>query len=277
MGIDDQAFWAFTALDAVEANFPEAGDDSPSWLALAQAVFNFEAAYWDTATCGGGFRWQVYSFNSGYNLKNSVSNGGNFQLAARLAYVTGNQSYGDWAEKVWDWMEASPLFQVQDNVLYIWDNTDANNDCTAVQHFVWSYNYGIMLMGAAYMYNYTGGSSVWEGRVQQILSSTFALFFPAKYGGNIMVELQCEEKLICNQDQKSFKAYVSRWLAVTSLLVPSTAGQILPKLQGSAMGAAAQCSGGGDVCGEQWFTPTYNGQSGVGQEVSLAHNQGVPN
>ena len=271
MGIDDQVFWAFSALDAVEANFPEAGDNQPSWLALAQAVFNFESSLWDTSTCGGGFHWQVYTFNAGYNLKNSIANGGNFQLAARLAYITGNSSYGDWAEKVWDWMAQSELFQVQGDTLYIWDNTDSNNNCTTVDNFVWSYNYGTVLMGAAYMYNYTNGSSLWEGRVQQILTSTFSLFFPAKYGGNIMWELECEDKLICDQNQKSFKAYLSRWLAVTSLLVPSTAGQITPKLQASAEGAAGQCSGGGNVCGLQWFTSTYDGQTGVGEEVSVVH------
>lgn len=85
-----------------------------------------------------------------------------------------------------------------------------------------------------------------------------------------MMELQCEEKLICDQDQKSFKAYVSRWMAVTSLLVPSTTAQILPKLQASAMGAAGQCSGTGNVCGEQWYTTAYDGTTGVGEEVSVS-------
>lgn len=270
MGLDDQAFWSFSVLDAVEANFPESTDSNdPSWLALAQGVFNFEYGLWDSQTCGGGFRWQVYPFNAGYNLKNSISNGGNFQLAARLAYVTGNDSYADWANKVYDWMESSVLFQVQDNILYIWDNTDADSNCTRVQHYVWSYNYGTMLAGAAYMYNYTGGSTLWEGRVQQILSSTFSLFFPEKLGGNIMWELQCEDTLICNQDQKSFKAYLSRWLAITGLLVPSTQAQIMPKLQASAMGAAGQCDGPGNACGLAWNTQTYTGQTGVGEQVSF--------
>ena len=70
MGIDDQAFWAFTALDAVEANLPESQDeDDPSWLALAQGLFNLQVDHWDERTCGGGFRWQVLPMNSGYHLK----------------------------------------------------------------------------------------------------------------------------------------------------------------------------------------------------------------
>jgi mannan endo-1,6-alpha-mannosidase len=272
MGIDDQAFWGFSALDAVESNFPEdtSSDSNPSWLALAQAVFNFQTAYWDSAVCNGGFRWQVYSFNAGYNLKNTVSNGGNFQLAARLAYITGNSSYGDWAEMVYDWMDQSKLFQRQNGVLYIWDSTDVNNNCTDAANLVWTYNYGLLLGGAAYMYNYTNGSAVWEQRTLEILNSTFNLFFPQKFGGNIMWELECEDKLICNQDQKSFKAYLSRWMAVTSLLVPSSQSLILPKLQASAEAAAAQCTGPNDACGMSWGTKTYDGSTGVGQQVSLS-------
>ncbi|KAI1614379.1 mannan endo-1,6-alpha-mannosidase [Exophiala viscosa] len=270
MGIDDQVFWAFSAMDAVEANFPEAGDDDPSWLSLAQAVFNFQRSLWDTAYCGGGFRWQVYSFNAGYNLKNSISNGGNFQLSARLAYVTGNSTYGDWAEEVYDWMESSPLLEMDNStgIFYIWDNTDTDNNCSDVQNYVWSYNYGTMLMGAAYMYNYTNGSSVWLDRVETILNSTFTLFFPSTYGGNIMFEVECEAAKNCDQDQKSFKAYLARWLAVTGLLVPSTMDSIKTKLSASATGAAGQCDVSDAECGLQWYTTTWDGTNGVGQQMA---------
>lgn len=273
MGIDDQDFWAYTALDAVEAKFPESGGSDPSWLSLAQAVYNFQLGLWDNATCGGGFRWQVFSANAGYNLKNTVSNGGNFQLAARLAYITGNSSYADWATKVYDWIDQSKLYQrdTQTGILYIWDNTDTNNGCIDQTNYVWSYNYGIMLAGSAYMYNYTNGSSLWLGRVNEILNSTYELFFPADKGGNVMWELQCETQLNCNEDQKSFKAYLARWMAVTSLLVPSTAATIKPKLLVSAQDAARQCSGGanGRKCGLQWYNSKWDGTQGVGQQVSL--------
>lgn len=272
MGVDDQLFWAFSAMEAVESNFPEAGGSAPSWLALAQAVFNFQYTLWDPTTCGGGFHWQVFSINAGYNLKNAISNGGNFLLSARLAYVTGNTSYADWATEVYDWISQSKLTQRDDStgILYIWDNTNTDNNCTDQTNYVWTYNYGVMLAGAAYMYNYTNGSTIWLDRVNDLLNSTFSLFFPAKYGGNIMYELQCEEALNCDQDEKSFKTYLARWMAVTSLLVPSTSAQIVPKLTASAQGAAAQCDGGssGRECGMQWYNTTSNGQSDVGYSVS---------
>lgn len=276
MGVDDQDFWAFAAMDAAEAGFPDSDDKNiPSWLTLAQAVFNFQKTLWDNATCGGGMRWQVYSFNPGYELKNTISNGGNFQLAARLARYTGNQTYADWADQMWNWMEKSPLFQTQDNILYIWDNTNADNNCIDVEHFVWSYNYGTMLMGAANMYNFTNGAEPWGQRVQEILDGIFFLFFPAEYGGSIMSEFQCEpmgDQGNCNNDQSSFKAYLTRWLAVTSVLVPDTAAQITPKLQVSAEAAAKQCVGGtgGRQCGRRWYSNgVWDGTAGVGQQVRI--------
>ena len=99
-GLDDQQFWAFSAMDAVESNFPAPPPDQPQWLALAQNVFDFQVGLWDPKTCGGGFHWQVFAYEGGYNLKNAISNGGFFQLAARLARYTGNTTFSDWAVKV---------------------------------------------------------------------------------------------------------------------------------------------------------------------------------
>ena len=189
--------------------------------------------------------------------------------------MTGNQSYVDWANTVWDWMSNSVLFQEQDGILYIWDNTDVNNNCSDVTHFIWTYNYGTCLAGCAYMYNLTSttdpaAAAAWKSRIDTILIAVFHLFFPAKYGGNIMVEYQCEEQLICDQDQKSFKAYLARWLGVTSLLAPYTAAQIQPKLAACAQGAAGQCDGGASEtqCGMQWWSSTFDGHTGIGEEVS---------
>lgn len=278
MGVDDQAFWAFTALDAAEAGLPDV-PGAPSWLALAQAVFNFQTNLWDDSICGGGMRWQVYSFNAGYNLKNTISNGGFFQLAARLARYTGNQTYYDWADKMYNWMAGSPLFWEDGSNLMIWDNTDTANGCIDAEHHAWSYNYGTMLSGAAYLYNLTGNAT-WAARAQHILDGAFYLFYPvtldgtppgSNLGGNVMVEFQCEPTSVCNSDQSSFKAYLSRWMAVTGLLVPELRPQIQAKLATSAMAAMNQCIGGDSqrLCGRQWYSSTWDGSSGVGQQVRL--------
>jgi mannan endo-1,6-alpha-mannosidase len=92
-GNDDQAFWAFTAMSAAELNFPNPPKGKPSWLSLAQAVFNNHVSRWDMSSCGGGLRWQIYITNPGYDYKNTISNGAFFQLGARLARYTGKNNY----------------------------------------------------------------------------------------------------------------------------------------------------------------------------------------
>lgn len=149
-GNDDQAFWAFTAMMAAESNFPNPEEDQPSWLAMAQAVFNEQAARWDMNTCSGGLKWQIYSFNSGYQYKNAISNGCFFDLAARLARYTGNMTYAEWAETSWDWAENVGLLGEQYEV---YDGTSETNNCSDINHIQWTYNNGVFLHGAAHMWN----------------------------------------------------------------------------------------------------------------------------
>lgn len=150
LGNDDQAFWGIAAMTAAEVKFPNPPDGQPQWLALAQAVFNSQAIRWDDSSCGGGLKWQIFAFNNGYNYKNSISNGCFFNLAARLGAYTGNQTYLDWAAKMWDWVVAVDL--VSDNY-QVYDGTDDNKNCTDLNHIQWSYNSGVFLLGAATMWN----------------------------------------------------------------------------------------------------------------------------
>ena len=86
-----------------------------------------------------------------------------------------------------------------------------------------------------------------------------------------MYEVACEPYGRCNIDQRSFKAYFSRWLALTAQMAPFTAGQIYPLLQNSAKAAAGACSGGKDkvTCGMQWTQPgKWDGSFGVGEQMS---------
>ena len=85
-----------------------------------------------------------------------------------------------------------------------------------------------------------------------------------------MVEIACEPQVTCDYDQPSFKAYLSRWMAATMQIAPFTTEFITPKLQKSAAGAAGQCSGGpnGNTCGRHWYQSTWDGQKGVGEQMS---------
>lgn len=150
-GNDDQAFWAISALQAAERKFPNPPDDKPQWLALAQAVFNEQAALWHTGTCGGGLKWQIFKFNNGYNYKNTISNACFFDIGARLARYTGNDTYAEQAEKAWDWMENVGLITEK---YHFYDGANDDLNCTEKDRMQWTYNAGIALHGASNMYNY---------------------------------------------------------------------------------------------------------------------------
>ena len=85
--------------------------------------------------------------------KNTISNGCFFNLAARLARYTGNQTYADWATKVWNWTHAVG-FMTDDYSFY--DGASIDGNCTNFDHVQWTYNAGVYLLGAAAMYNYVG-------------------------------------------------------------------------------------------------------------------------
>jgi mannan endo-1,6-alpha-mannosidase len=101
-GNDDQAFWALTAMSAVEYGFPiPSSSKAPNdeYLQLAVNTFNEFVSRWNTTNCNGGLKWQFTPANNGFYYRSSIANGGFFQLAARLARHTGNVTYFEWAEK----------------------------------------------------------------------------------------------------------------------------------------------------------------------------------
>jgi mannan endo-1,6-alpha-mannosidase len=81
----------------------------------------------------------------------------------------------------------------------------------------------------------------------------------------------CEESGKCNVDQRSFKAYLSRWLAATSKLAPFTHDTTLSMLSTSAKAAIKTCTGGtsGTRCGLKWTTGAHDGSVGVGEQMAV--------
>lgn len=152
LGNDDQAFWGMAAMTAAETKFQDPPAPSPGWLALAQGVYNTQVPRYDNATCGGGWRWQIFSFNQGYTYKNSISNGCFFNLAARLALYTGNDTYAQQAEKAFDWTYEIGLITADYGEVF--DGTSIPDNCTSKDHTKWTYNVGVFLLGSAAMYNY---------------------------------------------------------------------------------------------------------------------------
>ncbi|KAL2152457.1 hypothetical protein VTH82DRAFT_5641 [Thermothelomyces myriococcoides] len=277
LGNDDQGFWGMAAMSAAENNFPNPPEDQPQWLAMAQSLFNQYASRWEEQTCGGGLRWQIFTFNNGYNYKNSISNGCFFNIAARLARYTGNETYAEWANKIWAWEESMGLI---DGNLTVRDGVHVNpqdGTCNKRDDNQWTYNAGIFLHGAAVMYNHTDGSDVWRERVDGLVASTLNTFVDRTTG--VLMEL-CEPAGFCNVDQQSFKGYLTRWLAGTVQMAPHTADAIRPLLEADAVAAARSCTGEshpgpppfrghpGTACGLRWTTGAFDGWAGVGEQMN---------
>jgi mannan endo-1,6-alpha-mannosidase len=254
-------------MSALENQYPDPPSDQPQWLELAEALFDNQTSRWDITSCSGGLKWQIYPQNDyGYDYKNAISNGGLFQLAARLARYTGDQKYVEWAITVWNWCQDVGLISPSYDV---YDGTNDLIECSELDHTQWSYNVAVFLEGAAALYNLTG-SDLWMNRTQGLLDASTVFFSPFSNATNIMFEAACEPYDNCNTDQQSFKAYLSRWLAKTSVLAPFTASTIQPMLEASALAAASSCSGSPDgvTCGTKWYVGTWDGTWGAGQQLA---------
>lgn len=152
----------------------------------------------------------------------------------------------------------------------VYDGTDEKINCSNVDHHQWTYNVGVFLYGAATLSNYTNNSQIWVERTAGLLAATDTFFTPFTNATDIMFEAVCELDNSCNVDQWSMKAYLTRWLANTSILAPYTAGRIGTLLRASALGAAAACTSGvyGNTCGSKWYVNGFNNITGLGQQLS---------
>ncbi|KAK3113878.1 hypothetical protein LTR53_008395 [Teratosphaeriaceae sp. CCFEE 6253] len=276
---DDQVYWVYSALTAMEYDFPPLpckvaanntiGKCTNSWYAVAAHAFDDFVLRWeiDSETCGGGLKWQYDPKAKGWNYKNAVTNGGFFQTAARLARYSGNQTYADWATKVWNWSVTTGLVGADYHVFDGMGDADEAN-CTSVDHDEWSYNIASYLHGAAHMYAFTNDST-WETVVRGLVTTANSTFFtPSANATGVMYEQMCEKRALCSTDQSSFKGSLANWLGKTAALVPSVVQDVTALLVSSARGAAASCSGTNGTCGTRWYVGGYDGQTGFGQELS---------
>ncbi|ODQ75981.1 hypothetical protein LIPSTDRAFT_68673 [Lipomyces starkeyi NRRL Y-11557] len=224
------------------------------------------AGRWDTSTCNGGLRWQIFESNNGYDYKNTISNAGLFLLAARLARYTGNIVYVDWAERIWNWIEGVRLLDTEH--YYFYDGASVTDNCANITTYQWSYNAACFLAGSAYLYNFTQ-SGLWGDRTENILNG-LQVFFDSDSGG-VMYEVACELTEKCNTDMRSFKAYLSRYMGLTAILAPWTYDRIYAHLVNTIVNGIAQsCTGGNDgvTCGTSWLVQGWDNTAGLGQQMS---------
>lgn len=273
LGNDDQAFWGMTVLNAIERNFPDSPDKkNPGWLALAQAVFVRQSMpeRHDKKWCGGGMRWQVPVTNEGYDYKNTIANGAYFNMGARLTRYTGNETYAERAEEIYDWIKDVVKY-IDPETWRVYDGAhtgerrkpgEAISNCTDIDHVQYSYNIAILAQGTATMYNYTMSKDPnspkvvkWKVATENLVKACLEDFFAQ----GAAYEASCEKDRICNTDMLMFKGFIHRWLPVVTQLAPFTRDTVLPTLRRSAEKAVASCIGGatGKDCSFYWVEGVY--------------------
>lgn len=266
-GNDDLFFWGSAVISAAERNFPQPDSSLPSWLEIGANVFNELVGRWNTSNCNGGLLWQIFPVNpNGMDYKNSVSNGGFFQIAARMARATGNDTYLQWAEKIYDWSNQTGF--IDPDTYHVYDGASAVDNCAQVNHLSFTYTSGIYLHGAAVLANHTGDSK-WAERASNLVDGAMWFFSPFKNSTDIMYEGACETVLTCNDDMTTFKGFLSRLMWQATQLMPSLRSKVEKKLVTSAEAAANACTGGedGHTCGTRWYVGGFDGRTGLGQQM----------
>jgi mannan endo-1,6-alpha-mannosidase len=87
---------------------------------------------------------------------------------------------------------------------------------------------------------------------------------------NVMMEVACESIGKCNTDQRSFKGYLSRWMAASIKVAPFVESWVMERLRASAQAAVSTCTAGfdGNQCGLQWTKQANDGMLGVGEQIA---------
>lgn len=232
-------------------------------------VFNDMAARWDTKTCQGGLRWQIFPTNNGYDVKLCSSNTRFFDLSARLARYTGNKTYIDWADKTWDWMESINL--LNNSTYTIFEGAHVQDDCKKPVKSEISADNAHFALGAAFLYNQTNGDSKWKDRVNGLLEHGTKTFFD----DGVAIEPSCEAKHHCGQAALSYKGELVQAYTLITQVAPFANDKIQPILKKTAAAAAKRCSDGedGKQCGFEWADSTYDKDSftqGAVQQMNAA-------
>lgn len=262
LGNDDQSFWGLASLSAHEARLP--APTNGSWLQFAKNVFDIQTMRWDTKSCDGGLKWQIYTFNKGYNYKNAASNSQLFLLAARLADLTGNTTYTVWANKIYEWTADTGLISAD---YHVYDGTDDRQNCSSINHIQWTYNHAEFTEGAALMYktvsyhiiiftwaltnnSKSNAAQNWTDIVTGFVNSSTVF----QNDDGVLTEVACENRGNCDVDQRAFKGIATRSFARAARAAPIVANSIYSMLNASAKGAAQNCneSDGKVACRLSW-------------------------
>ncbi|KAF2124137.1 glycoside hydrolase family 76 protein [Dothidotthia symphoricarpi CBS 119687] len=264
-----QSTWGLAALTAAEVGFPKPKEGE--WVDLAITVFDTQVMRWDTETCNGGLRWRMFSFQEGYNYKNSMSNGNFFLLSARLARLTGNGTYAEWANKSYNWAkEVGLVASGQDGNIIVKDGAMTEGNCSDINNIHWAADFGVYLEGAAVMHNLTKGAQNWTEVFIGLANTTWD-FTPDQH--HFLVEVACELNGHCDTVQRASKGIAARSLARAGAIADkATANWWFDLVLGkSAESAADGCVSKGDKveCSPSWAASDSEWRNGTASNSSI--------
>lgn len=85
-------------------------------------------------------------------LDAAIANGCFFNIGARLARYTKNDTYAQYAERTWDWLWG--VGYIDNENWHVYDGAHVEHNCTDINRLKVSYNPAVLVQGAAFMYNY---------------------------------------------------------------------------------------------------------------------------
>lgn len=228
---DDDGWYLHAWLRAFEAT----GDRR--YLDEARALFAGLSAAWD-GTCGGGLWW-----NTDHGYKNAVTNGLFLLAAASLHRVAGDQGYGRWTARAWEWFDASGLVNDAGLVNDGLDAGCANNGGTT-----WTYNQGVVVSASVAAYR-VGGDRVHLDRAHRVArAATATLVYP----DGILREPGEPD---CDGDAQVFKGVFARGLADLGCVDPDAAPPYRDFLHANASTAWHAARDRTDGFGLRWRGP----------------------
>ncbi|MFB9902795.1 glycoside hydrolase family 76 protein [Allokutzneria oryzae] len=136
---DDQGWWALTWINAYELT------RDGRYLNSARSLFQDITGAWDN-TCGGGVWW-----NRERRYKNAITNELFITIAAKLARVTSEAHYRDWALRGWNWFRSTGMLNRGDLV-----NDGLDSACRNNSGAMWTYNQGVILQALVELTAVTG-------------------------------------------------------------------------------------------------------------------------
>lgn len=202
---DDLGWYGLPAIQGAEILGADARmPNGVTYLRLATNTFEQMFSQWD-AECGGGIYWMRDRNDERPNrrlYKGTISNVQGIVLGIRLYLVTNDGKFLQNAIDMYNWLKSSGLVT---STGAVYDGEYATQ-CWQIETRQHSYNAGLFLSSAGWLYRATGDAKYLED-ARNVLSNFQSVFT----NQDIIID-QCEVSNDCKENQPQFKGVAIRGL-----------------------------------------------------------------